>query len=60
MLLPGEKENLTSERRRREGIAVPAATWDRLVQAAADVGVDAAVLQQMQAAAVAAAVVPPA
>lgn len=48
VLLPGEKENLTSTERRRHGIPVPAVTWNKLVQAATDMGVDDAVLQQMQ------------
>ena len=39
ILLPGELESRTRERRMREGIAVPPATWQAVRQAAAEVGV---------------------
>ena len=40
VLLPGEPEFRAREQRTREGVAVPEATWDGLVEAGRSVGVD--------------------
>lgn len=42
VLLPGEPELRTKERRQREGIPVPEATWQAIADTAASLGVDVA------------------
>ena len=42
VLVPGEPEARTRERRQREGIPIPHATWEAVRAVAAELGVDAA------------------